>query len=187
MGELQRTPEQAFEYWHQQVCSGLRTTLEAAWHAGKALEEIKASCDHGTFGTWLETQGVASRTARRYMELARAFPSKRPPMADLSTGLVDTLKALKPASPGRKAKIVVSYQEAQSSARKAGEAAWDLGRNLAALHVELEQCPDPPSLSPLPASCPGYDTMEELKADAMQLEEGPFVDQYVERIVPSGP
>ena len=185
MGELQRTPEQRFEHWHQQVCSGLRTTVEAAWNAGKALEEIKASRDHGTFGTWIETQGISSRTARRYMELARAFPSKRPPMADLSTGLVGTLKALKP-KPDH-SKLVYHYQEAQASARKAGEAAWHWGRNLAMLEAELEQCPDPPSLSPLPASCPGYDALEDLQSDATSLELEAFVDQYVERFMWGAP
>ena len=113
MAELQvfSTPEEEFLHWHQVVDSGLRTTLEAAWKAGKALEEIKASRDHGTFGTWLEEQGVASRTARRYMELARAFPSNRPPMADMSGGIVDTLRMLK-------APVARSEKQAEESDRQ---------------------------------------------------------------------
>ena len=184
MEEVQQfsTPELAFEHWHQKVHSGLRTTLEAAWYAGKALEEIKASRDHGTFGTWLEKQGVASRTAQRYMELARAFPSNPLPMSHLSGGIVGTLKALKP---DKRTSIAAYYHEAQSSARKAGKAAWELGRNLTALHLELAQEPVPDPRFLTPVTCPGYSNIEDLKADATNLAVEPFIEQYVERFTGS--
>ena len=107
MTEIQvfSTPEEEFKHWHELVNTGIRQTWEAAWHAGKALLQIKASREYGSFGTWLEEEGVASRTARRYMELARAFPEERPlwPKCGGGGGIVDTLKMLKaPAASSEK-------------------------------------------------------------------------------------
>ena len=48
-----------------------RRTVEAAWHAGTALCEIKASLPHGRWLPWIKSEGVADRTADRLMQLAR--------------------------------------------------------------------------------------------------------------------
>ena len=95
MAELQvfSTPEEEFLHWHGVVNAGIQTTVEAAWYAGKALLQVKDSREYGTFGPWLEEQDISSRTASRYMELARLSDS--PLVANLSGGIVDTLKALK--------------------------------------------------------------------------------------------
>lgn len=49
-----------------------RRTVEAAWYAGTALAEIKASpsLPHGSWLPWLESEGVATNTAACLMKLA---------------------------------------------------------------------------------------------------------------------
>ena len=48
-----------------------RKTVAEAWFAGQALHEIKSRLPHGEFRVYLETEGIAIETARRFMRLSR--------------------------------------------------------------------------------------------------------------------
>ena len=48
-----------------------RRSVQEAWVAGGMLQGVKAYLSHGEFRPWLESVGIAERTARRFMELHR--------------------------------------------------------------------------------------------------------------------
>ena len=71
--EIVETAEERFrEHYGDFVALG-RRAVEAAWQAGAALAEVKASKKHGEWLPWLQGEGVKARTAERLMELARAW------------------------------------------------------------------------------------------------------------------
>ena len=47
-----------------------RRTIEASWHAGRALAQIKERVPHGQWMPWLEVEGVGKDTARRLLLMA---------------------------------------------------------------------------------------------------------------------
>lgn len=46
-----------------------RRSVEEAWIAGQLLNQVKADLPHGKFLPWLEENGIARRTAQRFMKL----------------------------------------------------------------------------------------------------------------------
>ena len=47
-----------------------RRTVEAAWHCGKALAEVKESLPHGSWLPWLESEGIERHQAARLMSFS---------------------------------------------------------------------------------------------------------------------
>jgi mannose/cellobiose epimerase-like protein (N-acyl-D-glucosamine 2-epimerase family) len=93
--------------YHAQAVEGQRSALEAAWHAGTALLEVKSRLQHGEWLPWLvgNTQ-VSERTAQVYMRIA----SNTQRAADL-----------KPEQSIRKALEVISEPEPSKPKRKKPE------------------------------------------------------------------
>jgi Protein of unknown function (DUF3102) len=55
--------------------SRLRSTVDTAAELGEVLIEAKAQVIHGEWGPWLADTGIAERSARRWMQVARAVKS----------------------------------------------------------------------------------------------------------------
>jgi hypothetical protein len=64
---------------HAAVGNHLHAALDRAIRCGDLLAEAKAGLDHGEWGPWLKTAGLAPRTASLYMQLA----ANRQRIADL--------------------------------------------------------------------------------------------------------
>lgn len=92
---------------HEAVGVNSRAMAEHALKAGRLLNEVKDSLQHGEFGPWLrEHVSISERTARRYMTLAKSGV-KTDTVADL--GIAGTLKAIsapKPPMPEDKQVVV---------------------------------------------------------------------------------
>ena len=58
-------------YNHRQSRRCIGDGLVFAWKAGAALEEVKASLEHGAWTPWLREAGIPERTARHYRRLFR--------------------------------------------------------------------------------------------------------------------
>jgi len=85
------------------ACQGAMTEgLQHAMRAGEALLEAKARVAHGDWLPWLREHCLVSeRTARAYMQVARALPAKTATVADLTfQGALKALAAPKAAPLG---------------------------------------------------------------------------------------
>jgi hypothetical protein len=57
--------------WHDLAETSMRSALEAAWNAGRALVKAKELCDHGKWLPWLDANFRGSaRRAQEYMQIA---------------------------------------------------------------------------------------------------------------------
>ena len=81
-------------YWNQRCEDLARSTIEAAWHCGRALIDVKAKRKHGEFGNWLKKVRISKDKASRYMKIAREieishcakFGSLREALLSLASG-----------------------------------------------------------------------------------------------------
>ena len=55
--------------WAEATSLG-RQTIEAIWHAGRALAEVRVPIPHGQWLPWLEAEGISKDTARRLLLIA---------------------------------------------------------------------------------------------------------------------
>jgi Protein of unknown function (DUF3102) len=58
--------------YHERVVAAIGNALNHAFAAGEALIEAKAKVPHGDWAAWVQRCGINERTARRYMQLAKA-------------------------------------------------------------------------------------------------------------------
>jgi Protein of unknown function (DUF3102) len=69
---------EANRYWRLTE-RGYRSTLEHAWHTGRALKAARAACPHGEWLPWLAANFEGGeRNAQRCMRLAEAYPDGWP-------------------------------------------------------------------------------------------------------------
>ena len=68
------------------------SAMNAAWHAGELLLNLKARLEHGEFGAWLLDSGINERTARRYMQLRKGYSDNG--QLDRFDGIIDAINAL---------------------------------------------------------------------------------------------
>ena len=67
-------------------CGELRRhTLAAVWEIGRDLDELKRELAHGAWGPFLDRCGIVDRTARRWMAIAREWPTVPPAPEEVET------------------------------------------------------------------------------------------------------
>jgi len=80
---------------HSKVVGAFRNTVREAIAAGKLLIEAKDRMPYGDWDRWLKEQcGVAERTARLYMQLAKGEATIEAWMAQAGTGTLTKARAL---------------------------------------------------------------------------------------------
>ena len=117
-----------------------RKTLEEGWRTGEALIEVKRSMAHGEFTPWLESIGIAPRTARRLMELYRGFPENgQLGRFDSVDGALTALKNPEAAEFDNALEAVVSAGRDQLAAlRRLGELLSESQRRDSAIEIPAD-------------------------------------------------
>ena len=120
--------EERFRQYYAEVQSYGRRTVEAAWHAGRALVEVKASLPHGEWLPWLDRQGVSKGAADRFMKLAQEL--QIPQLGEFAS-ITDAVESAQKAKKAREAaeaeaereRRKTEAEEAEAEAREARERA----------------------------------------------------------------
>jgi hypothetical protein len=113
VGSSNRLPVLAAEIREaNEACIGAaRTAVERAREAGVRLIEAKELLSHGQWLPWLESTGVAPRTAQDYMRLARIAPLKYATVAHLGIRAALKVIARREPSPFAELETALDYIE----------------------------------------------------------------------------
>ena len=91
-GTAARTPEGKAIFWDRKFQASYKSTIEAAWRCGRALQEVRKKQAHGQWMDWLQSAGISYTRANRCMALAGVelsrvlnFPSMTQALAAVSS------------------------------------------------------------------------------------------------------